>query len=768
MPRKLLYLTFVCLSISFIAAAQVEFSSFPEDMQLYTRGENNKATVEIAGTSTSPVSGVSLLRVTDSEGTEEEFQVQFNLDNSFSFEVELEARLTQYKFEFFHNSSKALKTAEGILCGDTFVFYGQSNALALAQYWVLNDSISKEYTRNFTFNNEESDGWHDGTFPELGSLAKWFCLEYVEKQKVPVLIINGAEGGVSINYLNERTPEKPANLNNLYGRLLTRVQESKVNKVKGLVFLQGEHEAHAALEAIEAYPREFDVLKRNLDFDFPPIDHYYIYQLGIMNTHKFWSAGLLREYRRNLPNQYSDVSVISSAGFGWFDYDGLHYGLNGYKTLAKWLYQSFLDYEFNESQYKALNLKKLIHEKEEKRLKLSFNQNIKINKSIDFGYYTSYLQEHFYVNRSWGFVDSLFTQGEHLYLYYSELPGNTLTYLPSFYEDPLGRPYNGPYIKNDVGIPALTFFDVQIEDQLPIPVVENSKRNGDHIDFEFDPGIQEYCPDCALEAFVVSNVGSQQIAVFDNPTGLKKFEISDQVNENATFAFRHVNQLSESKQVFLAVGERSLKDTDFDAIPDGVDNCIALPNSDQFDFDSDGIGDLCDDDADGDGIIDDEDNCLLKKNPEQPKLEIKDGYLMTSSISGKQYHWIVNGEYSETTNDNLYIIRNTGDYGVFITDEEGCASLPSESESIIILSSEKYSGNVVYPSPFQDYLTIVRKNNSVENAELVDMNGRLLLSSIINSNSTSVSTEHLAPGQYILLLKTHTGQLIESKKVSKL
>ena len=35
--------------------------------------------------------------------------------------------------------------------------------------------------------------------------------------------------------------------------------------------------------------------------------------------------------------------------------------------------------------------------------------------------------------------------------------------------------------------------------------------------------------------------------------------------------------------------------------------------NDQFDFDSDGIGDVCDDDIDGDGILNSDDNC-----PETP------------------------------------------------------------------------------------------------------------------------------------------------------
>jgi Domain of unknown function (DUF4394)/Thrombospondin type 3 repeat len=61
----------------------------------------------------------------------------------------------------------------------------------------------------------------------------------------------------------------------------------------------------------------------------------------------------------------------------------------------------------------------------------------------------------------------------------------------------------------------------------------------------------------------------------------------------------------------VCVGSRCvtnlIADRDRDGVPDQVDNCAGLANTDQDDLDGDGQGDACDTDVDGDGVDDDDD-----------------------------------------------------------------------------------------------------------------------------------------------------------------
>jgi|TARA_Y100000310_G_scaffold9431_1_gene9885 hypothetical protein len=98
----------------------------------------------------------------------------------------------------------------------------------------------------------------------------------------------------------------------------------------------------------------------------------------------------------------------------------------------------------------------------------------------------------------------------------------------------------------------------------------------------------------------------------------------------------------------------AIEDSDEDLIPDEYDNCPDVSNSDQADWNMNGIGDVCED-LDNDGVIDLEDNCINVSNPFQED-EDNDGIgdecdNCTSFPNTNQFDMDGDGEGDECDND---------------------------------------------------------------------------------------------------------------------
>jgi hypothetical protein len=64
---------------------------------------------------------------------------------------------------------------------------------------------------------------------------------------------------------------------------------------------------------------------------------------------------------------------------------------------------------------------------------------------------------------------------------------------------------------------------------------------------------------------------------------------------------------------------------------------------------------------------------------------------------------------------------------------------------------------VLYPNPARQILTLDLAENSLGNATIFDMNGKAILSNVVNSNSTSFDVSKIAKGIYVFQLKTDKG-----------
>ncbi|MBI4238107.1 MAG: thrombospondin type 3 repeat-containing protein [Deltaproteobacteria bacterium] len=108
-----------------------------------------------------------------------------------------------------------------------------------------------------------------------------------------------------------------------------------------------------------------------------------------------------------------------------------------------------------------------------------------------------------------------------------------------------------------------------------------------------------------------------------------------------------------------ADGEGDLcDDADSDNLADNIDNCPESWNSDQTDTDSDGDGDACDDDDDADGVADEGDNCALIGNEDQTDTDSDgQGDDCDSDVDGDGYANAADNcpaAYNDQSNTNVF------------------------------------------------------------------------------------------------------------------
>ena len=73
------------------------------------------------------------------------------------------------------------------------------------------------------------------------------------------------------------------------------------------------------------------------------------------------------------------------------------------------------------------------------------------------------------------------------------------------------------------------------------------------------------------------------------------------------------------------------------------------------------------------------------------------------------------------------------------------------------LDEDVANSNVVYPNPTTNLLTIYNTKENINQIQVLDMNGKVLLSQVVNGNKTNIATNHLAAGIYMLHIQTNSG-----------
>ena len=150
-------------------------------------------------------------------------------------------------------------------------------------------------------------------------------------------------------------------------------------------------------------------------------------------------------------------------------------------------------------------------------------------------------------------------------------------------------------------------------------------------------------------------------------------------------------------------GECLYGDTDGDNFCDGIDNCPENLNISQSDTDEDGVGNACD-------------NCNSIYNPDQ----------IDSDGDGE-------GDACDLTPLSIY-------------------------EDKIIVD--------IFPNPASEFINL-NSNTTIQLVEIIDYTGKFVYSSIMNTKNTTINTNNLCQGTYIINLKTREGDKLKKTIVIK-
>jgi hypothetical protein len=258
MPVKFLLFPVIFFVIAPIAYCQsvVTFDQLPANYQLFARDSTNQATIIISGKTTAP--GPDSLSVElwreDKLRSRSSIKLEVSRPGSFSTTLRIRAEKAQYAIRVYtHTGRDSTLVAERtrIVCGDFIQIYGQSNAAAVSPSYPLDDT----YIRNFTFaiNTDPSEGktvWYPSKQPYGGSgMIGWRLQELIlDRFGIPTCVLNGAVGGQSIDFMNNRNEQNPADLTTAYGQLLFRHQEAQaIPALRAIIWKQGETDAGGAI-----------------------------------------------------------------------------------------------------------------------------------------------------------------------------------------------------------------------------------------------------------------------------------------------------------------------------------------------------------------------------------------------------------------------------------------------------------------------------------------------------------------------------------------
>ena len=381
----------------------------PVDHQFYARDDNGQGTLHYRGTLKESADSVFLRLYSGDKLLVTQHQ-KIGAGNKYTLSARLQAGLIAYRTEFGIKRGEAetvLEKVSDLVCGDVFVIQGQSNAEAWTDKRVVHTcrspwlrsfgtpSTNKDRARDAVWGNALSfNGGQNHHHFQIGYWGVELGKMLIEKHKIPICIINGAQGGTRIDQ-HQRNEADPTDVTTIYGRLLWRLQQAKLTHgVRAVLWHQGENDqgetgATGTFGWVN-YQDYFIRMSASWKQDYLNIKHYYIHQIwpGACGSRSV-ENDRLRERQRKLPEQFSNMSIMSTLGIR--PGGGCHYLPEGYEEMARQLFPLVNKYNYGaESNISvtAPNIQSVSYSSARKdEIKLVFDQNVKWNDEVALRFY---------------------------------------------------------------------------------------------------------------------------------------------------------------------------------------------------------------------------------------------------------------------------------------------------------------------------------------------------------------------------------------------
>ena len=563
------------------------FDKLPANKQLFARDKNKEADVRIEGKIQSEgYAYVSVIKYRNNikNGYQKSTLAYAGANAPFIFTSKIKAELAEYAFEIY--ACKSVKDSvlivrrDDVVAGDFYLIYGQSNAVA----WEVDYKYRNEFCRTYG-SSGNGDGWglSNEMTPRVGIFGIEFQRRVAEKYKIPTCVINGAMAGASVLDLTHRNPDNHADASTGYGIMLSYAKASGLlPNLKAIYYWQGEAEAASNDPAVWA-PR-FDKLMTQLQEDYSMMEKMYVFQLPLFGGGTYDDRiGAFREQQRLLNKKYPIIQPYAALGAP--DWNGFHYGLNGYLQIGRDLAEMAGYYHYGEKE-KATSpsfQKAFYSTPKQDEITMVFEDyqqmvypNDTINANIEGSQeaISSYqVKDFFYLNKEWQKLKSGRAEANRIIVTLKTVGNDTLIkYLPSkyHYAGLASAPwvYIGPFLKNTRGFRAFAFHHNTIYPYVDLGTLEltsSESKNNLTLNWKKLPNVTGYILERlngkdSLQTHEVTYLSNDQTNYVD-ATAKKGIEY--------TYQIRAYTDKSESQIAYLKV----VKESD-----DITDNAVAQIN----------------------------------------------------------------------------------------------------------------------------------------------------------------------------------------------